>query len=149
MNRGEKKCRKALQKLGMKNVPGITRVALKKRDGLVFAINDPEVLKSATNENSYVVFGELKLEDSNLASKEKEAEKFKEAAAAAPKADDAVKADKKDEPEDDGEALNEEGLTPSHIDMVMSHSNCTRNQAIKALRKTNDDMVNAVMELTK
>lgn len=63
LNRGEKKCRKALLKLGMKQMTGITRVTLKKRDGLIFVINDPEVLKSTTNENSFAVFGELKLED--------------------------------------------------------------------------------------
>jgi hypothetical protein len=38
-------------------------VTLKKREGLVFAVNEPEVLKSGTNDNTYVVFGELKIED--------------------------------------------------------------------------------------
>jgi nascent polypeptide-associated complex subunit alpha len=65
LNRGEKKCRKALMKLGMKQVTGITRVTLKKRDGLIFVINDPEVLKNSANDNSFAVFGELKLEDPN------------------------------------------------------------------------------------
>jgi nascent polypeptide-associated complex subunit alpha len=65
LNRGEKKCRKALLKLGMKQMTGITRVSLRKRDGLIFVINDPEVLKSGTNENSYAIFGELRLEDPN------------------------------------------------------------------------------------
>lgn len=49
-------------KTGMKPVSGITRITLKKRDGLVFVIDDPEVLN---HENSYAVFGELKLEDLN------------------------------------------------------------------------------------
>lgn len=49
----------------MKQVSGINRVTLKKRDGLIFVINDPEVLKNGTNDNSYAVFGELKLEDPN------------------------------------------------------------------------------------
>lgn len=65
LNRGEKKCRKALIKLGMKQLTGINRVTLKKRDGLIFVINDPEVLKNTTNDQSYAVFGELKLEDPN------------------------------------------------------------------------------------
>ena len=56
-NKGEKKCKKALLKLGMKAVTGITRVTIKKTDEVVFAISNPEVLKSATNENCYVVFG--------------------------------------------------------------------------------------------
>lgn len=61
-NRNEKKCRKALQKAGMKTLGGITRVTLKKRDGLIFVIDDPEVLNL---DNSYAIFGELKLEDLN------------------------------------------------------------------------------------
>mgnify|MGYP006177759273 FL=1 len=48
---------------------------------------------------------------------------------------------KKDEIKDDEAPLNEDGLTPNHITMVMDHGNCSRNAAIKALRETNDDMV--------
>ena len=44
--------------------------------------------------------------------------------------------------------LNEDGLTPNHITMVMEHANCSRNAAIRVLRETNDDMVQAVMKLT-
>lgn len=62
LNRNEKKCRKALIKVGMKQLSGITRITLKKRDGLIFVIDDPEVLNL---DNSYAVFGELKLEDFN------------------------------------------------------------------------------------
>lgn len=46
----------------MKTLNGITRVTLKKRDGLIFVIDDPEVLNL---DNSYAIFGELKLEDLN------------------------------------------------------------------------------------
>ena len=46
---------------------------------------------------------------------------------------------------DDGPAESEAGLTPNHINMVMEHTSCTRNEAIKALRESNDDMINAVM----
>jgi nascent polypeptide-associated complex subunit alpha len=155
LNRGEKKCRKALLKLGMKQLTGITRVTLKKRDGLIFVINDPEVLKSGSNDNSYAVFGELKLEDPNSRLTTNEAKKFgegaaKEGAAAVteikPTAEGAKEEEKK--PEDDGVPLSEEGLTVNHIDMVMQHANCSRNTAIRVLREANDDMVAAVMKLT-
>ena len=157
LNRGEKKCRKALLKLGMKQLTGITRVTLKKRDGLIFVINDPEVLKSGTNDNSYAVFGELKLEDPNSRLTSNEAKKFSEGAAAqegvtAAAATEVAAEGKKEEekkPEDDGAPLPEEGLTANHIDMVMQHANCTRNAAIRALREANDDMVAAVMKLTQ
>ena len=72
-NRNEKKCRKALTKVGMKKLTGITRVTLKKRDGLIFVIDDPEVLNL---DNSYAIFGELKLEDLNRQMQMEQAKKF-------------------------------------------------------------------------
>merc|ERR1719453_1970413 len=124
----------------MKQLTGITRVTLKKRDGLIFVIDDPEVLNI---DNSYAIFGELKLEDMNKQMQMEQAKKF---AAQAP-----AKAVAKpvDAAKDDGEPLNEDGLTANHITMVMDHANCSRNAAIRALRETNDDMVQAVMKLTK
>ncbi len=65
LNRGEKKCRKALLKMGMKQLTGITRVALRKRDGPIFVINNPDVLKSTENAQSFAIFGELRMEDPN------------------------------------------------------------------------------------
>ena len=50
---------------------------------------------------------------------------------------------------DDSAPLNEDGITASHIDMVMEHTQCSRNEAIAALRETSDDMIQAVMHLTK
>ena len=150
LNRGEKKCRKSLLKLGMKQMTGITRVTLKKRDGLIFVINEPEVLKSGNNENSFAVFGELKLEDPNQRLTASEAKKFqeKEGAKTAESKDEGKKAEEK-KPEDEGAPESEEGLTANHIDMVMQHANCSRNAAIRALREAKDDMVAAVMKLTQ
>ena len=45
-------------------------------------------------------------------------------------------------------AESEKGITPNNIDMVMEHTSCSRNDAIKALRESNDDMINAVMKLS-
>ena len=149
MNRGEKKCRKTLLKLGMKQMTGITRVTLRKRDGLIFVINEPEVLKSGSNENSYAIFGELKLEDPNQRLAQSEAKKFTEketAPTAAMKAEGAKEEDKKEE--EDTEPLSEEGLEAEHINMIMQHANCSRNKAIRTLRETNNDMVAAIMKLS-
>ena len=38
LNRAEKKVKKTLVKLGLKTVTGITRVSVKRRDGLIFII---------------------------------------------------------------------------------------------------------------
>lgn len=148
LNRGEKKCRKALLKIGMKQYNGVTRVTLRKRDGLIFVVNDPEVLRSDGDGKSFAVFGELKLEDPNTRLQQAEAKKFAESQLAS------VQAAAKDAPKNvaavsDEVAADESGLTPSHIDMVIDHTSCTRNEAVKALRAANDDMINAVMSLTK
>merc|ERR1712060_102057 len=76
LNRGEKKCRKALTKLGMKAFGGITRVTIKKRDGFIFMINDPEVLISGDDGNQFVCFGELKYDDPNQRLQQEAAQKM-------------------------------------------------------------------------
>merc|ERR1712046_284827 len=64
LNRGEKKCRKALLKIGMKQFDGVTRVTLRKRDGLIFVVNNPEVLRSDGDGKSFAAFGRLRLRSS-------------------------------------------------------------------------------------
>ena len=78
LNRGEKKCRKALLKIGMKPFNGVTRVTLKRRDGMIFAVNDPEVLRSDGDGKSFAVFGNLQYEDQNARMQQAEAKKFAE-----------------------------------------------------------------------
>ena len=46
----------------MKVQTDINRVTLKKKDGLIFVIESPEVLK---NEHTWAIFGELKIADLN------------------------------------------------------------------------------------
>ena len=143
-------------KLGMKQFAGITRVTLRKRDGYIFVINDPEVLKSADGGNSFVCFGEIKIDDPNQRLQQAEAKRFAEQDAAnqaqklaATGANPSAKAEPAKKAEANEEAANEDGLTAGHINMVMEHTGCTRNEAISALRESNDDMINAVMKLTK
>lgn len=47
-NRAEKKSRKAMQKLGMRPIPGIYRMSVKKSNQVLFVINRPDVYKSPT-----------------------------------------------------------------------------------------------------
>ena len=54
--KGGSKARKTLLKLGMKQFDGVTRVTLKKRDGMIFVVNDPQVLISEDGK-SYTVLG--------------------------------------------------------------------------------------------
>ena len=107
----------------------------------------------------------MKYEDPNMNMAKQESKTFTEPAKEAPaqeaKMEEGVSTEDAAKPEEggaakeaapveeEGEALNEEGLTVMHIDMVMQHTKCTRNAAIKALRETNDDMVNAIIKLTQ
>lgn len=50
-------------KLGMKPVTGINRVTISKGKSLMFYIDNPEILKSPTADNSYIIFGEPKIND--------------------------------------------------------------------------------------
>ena len=78
-SRSEKKSRKAMQKLGMKPVPGIMRVTVKKSKNILFAIGHPDVFKSATSD-TYVVFGEAKIEDLGAQAQQSAAQQFASAA---------------------------------------------------------------------
>ena len=61
-SRGEKKARKTLSKLGLKQVAGVTRVTIRKSKNILFVVNNPDVYKNP-NGDTYVVFGEAKIED--------------------------------------------------------------------------------------
>ncbi|MFQ6662793.1 hypothetical protein Gotur_030520 [Gossypium turneri] len=54
-SRSEKKSQKVMLKLGMKPIPGVSRVTIKKS-------KNPNVFKSPAS-NTYIVFGEAKIED--------------------------------------------------------------------------------------
>lgn len=59
-SRSEKKARKAMLKLGLKQFAGITKVTIKKSKNILFVISKPEVFKSPACD-TYIVFGEAKV----------------------------------------------------------------------------------------
>lgn len=148
-NRGEKKFKKAMTKMGLKPVTGINRVTIKKGKAFVISIDDPDVWKTPGNENSYIIFGKPNMD--GLQTGQNEINQFKnpvtpEGAEEAKVETPAASEEKTEVP---AEALNEAGLTPDNIKMVMEYTKCTRAEAVLALRATNDDSVNAIMNLTK
>ncbi len=113
-SRSEKKSRKAMQKLGMKPVPGVSRVTIKKSKNvrhsratslqlcrfafaftnllsvpqhqltprsclrqILFVIAKPDVFKSPASD-TYIVFGEAKIEDLSAQAQSAAAEQFKQ-----------------------------------------------------------------------
>lgn len=148
-NRGEKKFKKAMSKMGLKPVTGINRVTIKKGKAFVISIDDPDVWKTPGNENSYIIFGKPNMD--GLQTGQNEINQFKTPVVPETSEEPKVEAPATEAPkvEEATEDLNEEGLTPDNIKMVIEYTKCTRAEAVKALRETGDDSVNAIMKLTK
>lgn len=136
----------------MKSLQGVTRVTLKKKDGIIFVINNPTVMRSGEDGNTFAVFGEIQIDDpqSRLNLEKAQQMAAQAQAAAAAKGGDAKAEPAKSTPAAaDDEQVDAEGVSEEHINMVMEHSHCTRAEAVKALKDNNNDMVSAVMSLTK
>ncbi|RWS22710.1 nascent polypeptide-associated complex subunit alpha-like protein [Leptotrombidium deliense] len=159
-SRSEKKARKVMSKLGLKQVTGVNRVAIRKSKNILFVINKPDVYKSPASD-TYIVFGEAKIEDLSQKAQMAAAEKFKApdgtsvlggtgalGEAAAGLAQNANAKGAIAEESEDDEDIDETGVESKDIELVMSQANVTRNKAIKALKNNNNDIVNAIMELT-
>ena len=153
-SRGEKKARKAIMKLGMKPVPGVERVTLKKSRNMMFAIAKPDVFKNPGSD-SYIIFGEAKVED--LRARDAELQKQQQqqqgrqpgggdtnsrlAPNQMPSTTPAASAVSEED-------VDETGVDPKDIELVVSQAGCSRGAAVKALKNNDNDIVNAIMELT-
>lgn len=51
---------------------------------------------------------------------------------------------KKDEDEDDGEEVDDTGLEPKDIELVMAQASVSRKKAVKALKENDNDIVNSM-----
>ncbi|KAK1334722.1 hypothetical protein QTO34_004288, partial [Cnephaeus nilssonii] len=143
-SRSEKKARKAMSKLGLRQVQGVTRITIHKSKNILFVIAKPDVFKSPASD-TYVVFGEakassgggggggggdggqprrgvtaalLQIEDLSQQVHRAAAEKFK---------------------------VDEAGLELRDIELVMAQANVSRAKAVRALRDNQSDIVNAIM----
>merc|ERR1711870_220095 len=149
-SRGEKKARKIMSKLGLKQVTGVSRVTIRKSKNILFVINKPDVYKNPASD-TYIVFGEAKIEDLTQQAQMEAAQKFKAAEVPQPTEMGATgtagPAAIPEEDEDDGE-VDEAGVEDKDIDLVMSQANVSRTKAVKALKNNANDIVNAIMELT-
>merc|ERR1712211_168806 len=149
-SRGEKKARKIMSKLGLKQVTGVSRVTIRKSKNILFVINKPDVYKNPASD-TYIVFVEAKIEDLSQQAQMQAAERFKaaevpqptEMGASGTTGPSAIP----EEDEDDGE-VDASGVEDKDIELVMSQANVSRSKAVKALKNNANDIVNAIMELT-
>ncbi|KAB5547106.1 NAC domain-containing protein [Coniochaeta sp. 2T2.1] len=152
-SRNEKKARKAIEKLHLVRVQGITRVTLRRPKNILFVITNPEVYKSP-NSNTYIVFGEAKIEDLNASAQAAAAQQLANAAGGHEGHDHAGHdhshgAEKPaEEEEDDDEEVDAEGIEDKDIELVMTQASVSRKKAIKALKENDNDIVNSIMALS-
>merc|ERR1711885_46728 len=150
-SRSEKKSRKAMAKLGMKPVPGIIRVTIKKSKNILFVIKEPDVFKTSSDNPkapaTYIVFGKAEIEDLSAQATSAAVEQFKAPGAGldvgvddAPKIE-AVEGD--DAGDEDAGDLDE-----NDIELVVKQAGVTKAKAIKALKSNDNDVVNAIMALS-
>lgn len=141
-SRSEKKSRKAMLKLGMKPLPGVSRVTVKKSKNIMFVISKPDVFKSP-NSDTYIVFGEAKIEDLSSQLQTQAAEQFK-----APNPSTSASQPEASSTAQDDEDVDETGVEPKDIELVMTQAGVSRSKAVKALKAADGDIVTAIMELT-
>merc|ERR1711934_1129454 len=149
-SRSEKKSRKAMQKLGMKPVPGIIRVTVKKSKNILFVIKEPDVFKTSSDNPkapaTYIVFGKAEIEDLSAQATSAAVEQFKAPGAGLDVQDEGPKdvaaGDDDDGDEDPG------GLDENDIELVVKQAGVSKAKAIKGLKQNDNDVVNAIMALS-
>ncbi|KAK3147242.1 hypothetical protein QOZ80_3BG0279930 [Eleusine coracana subsp. coracana] len=143
-SRSEKKSRKAMLKLGMKSITGVSRVTVKKSKNILFVISKPDVFKSP-NSDTYVIFGEAKIEDLSSQLQTQAAEQFKapDLSQMMPKPETSGLGQ-----EDNEEEVDETGVEPKDIELVMTQASVSRAKAVKSLKASGGDIVSAIMDLT-
>lgn len=156
LNKAEKKARKALAKLGLKQVPNVSRVTMKKAPSILFLIDSPEVFKSPASggQETYVVYGHCQIDDGSQqrqamrqpynptipTKKPDEEEAMPELVAAATPGS---------APEESAEEQVDAGnLQEKDIEMVMTQAGVDRKKAVATLQKNGGDIINSIMDLT-
>ncbi|XP_042330690.1 NAC-alpha domain-containing protein 1-like [Sceloporus undulatus] len=146
-SRSEKKARKAMSKLGLRQIHGVTRITIRKSKNILFVITKPDVFKSPASD-IYIVFGEAKIEDLSQQVHKAAAEKFKVPVEHSPLITETAPTLTIKEESEEEEEVDETGLEVRDIELVMAQANVSRPKAVRALRHNNNDIVNAIMELT-
>lgn len=98
------------------------------------------------NSETYIIFGEAKIEDLSSQLQTQAAQQFRlpdmSSMMAKSEASAAITA------QEEEEEVDETGVEPRDIDLVMTQAGVARGKAVKALKAHDGDIVGAIMELT-
>ena len=113
---------------------------------ILFFISKPDVFKSPNTE-TYVIFGEAKIEDLSSQLQTQAAQQFRlpDMASMMAKSEASTVGAAAQEEE---EEVDDTGVEPRDIDLVMTQAGVSRSKAVKALKAHDGDIVGAIMELT-
>merc|ERR1719479_297029 len=114
LHRLEKKARKVLGKLGLVACNQVCRVTIKKSKDILFVIQNPDVFK-VPDSDTYIIYGEAKIEDLNAQQQREASEQFKEP-------EPSANTNLDDAEEEDEEDIDATGLDDGDIQMVMDQS---------------------------
>uniref|UniRef100_UPI0016597CBA nascent polypeptide-associated complex subunit alpha-like n=1 Tax=Halichoerus grypus TaxID=9711 RepID=UPI0016597CBA len=142
----EKKPGKAMSKLGLRQVTGVTRVTIQKSKNILFVITKPDVYKSPASD-TYVVWGEAKIEDLAQQAQLAAAEKFKVQGEGVSNIQENTQTPTVQEKSEE-EEVDETSVEVKDLELVMSQANVSRAKVVQALKNNGNDIVNAIMELT-
>lgn len=113
---------------------------------ILFVISKPDVFKSPASD-THIIFGEAKIEDLSSQLQSQAAEQFKnpDLSHVEAKAEPSAASEAEDE-----EEVDETGVEPKDIELVMTQAGVSRARAVAALKATvpRGDIVSAIMELT-
>ncbi|KAL4575706.1 hypothetical protein LXL04_011790 [Taraxacum kok-saghyz] len=170
-SRSEKKSRKAMLKLGMKPLVGVSRVTIKRTKNVrwltnhylflfvwaladwveilqvMFFISKPDVFKSPNSE-TYVIFGEAKIEDLSSQLQTQAAQQFRMPDMGSVMAKPDAQMAAIEEEEEEEEEVDDTGVEARDVELVMTQAGVSKPKAVKALKTHNGDIVSAIMELT-
>lgn len=153
----EKKVRKALSGIGLKDAAGFSQMAVRNGKSMMLIIKNPDVMKVTSGKGgaTYAVFGKVEVEDANA--KQQQAQQLMEQIRAMQEKQGAKEGedDSDDECPDLAEVtFGEEekaeigDLSEDDVKLVIDQAGVTRNKAISALKENDGDVVNAIMSLS-
>lgn len=149
-NKGERKVRKAISKLGMVQIPNVNRVTVRQKDAYIFVVKDPEVFKSPENGSTFIIFGELTFEEPDKNLSKENLSKLQQSAGEEVKREAAAQQEEKKVEiiEDPNEVVSEEGIDPESINMLTEQfKDVPRNKILSVLKKNNNDVVTSILDL--
>ena len=130
-SRSERKARKAMLKLGMAPVPNVNRCTMKKSSNVLFVIEQPDVFKCGAGTESYVVFGEVQVEDMGARAQASAAQQFRTAQELPAAQAQQATIQEEDEQEEE-EEVDEAGLVACDLELVMAQSGAARPKAARS-----------------